>query len=130
MTPAVASSGSSQPPEIFCNTCLISASDLSPSDPPFIRHYNEPAHAQRFLARVGEILREMVPNRDLGERFDAERMKVLMGVKVVGNRLKEKWKADLFARIEDVFELDVAEKIILDKLYFKLRKGIRSPPSR
>jgi hypothetical protein len=81
-------------------------------------------HTQRFLVRVGEILREMVPNRDMGERFDAERMKVLMGVKVVGSRLKEKWRADLFARIEDVFELDVAEKIVVNKLHFRLRKGI------
>ena len=73
---------------------------------------------------MAEILREMVPNRDMGERYDADRMKVLMTVKVVGSKLKEKWKADLFARIEDVFELNVAEKIISDKLYFRLRKGM------
>lgn len=65
----------------------------------------------------------MVPNRAIGEKFDERKMKVLMSVKVVGAKLKEKWKAELFARIEDTFLLDVAERLILDRLHYSLRKG-------
>lgn len=45
---------------------------------------------------------------------------------MVGSRLKEKWKSDLFARIEDGFVLNSAEKIILDNLDFQFRDGMLS----